>query len=235
MTTPDFHGFPADAADFFGELQFNNNRDWFEAQRARYAAHVQQPAQAFVAALGQRLQTLAPAIRYDTRLNGAGSIMRIHRDIRFSADKSPYKTNLGIMWWEGHGKKSEQPGFYFHLDVDGAWLAGGLYQFDKPTLLAYQRAVADDARGARLPAIVAAIADTPGLRIGGEQYKRVPRGYADDHPRADLLRYKGLFASTAPAPPAVWQSADLVDYCFAHCRAIYPLHVWLLELVGIAA
>lgn len=232
MTTEQFTGFSPDASDFFGELQFNNNRTWFEANKRRYAEQIQSPAQAFVEALGARLQSLSPNIRFDTRLNGSGSIMRIYRDVRFSADKSPYKTNLGVTWWEGVGKKTEQPGYYFHLDVEGGWLAGGLYQFDKPTMQTYQRAVDAEASGARLQTIVSAIRSENGFRVGGEQYARVPRSYAADHPRADLLRHKGLIAGGPPVPDAILHSAELVDYCFAQCRVIQPLIGWLVELTG---
>ena len=110
MSGQSFSGFPEEAARFLTQLSENNNRDWFNARKQVYANTIVTPAIAFVEAMGERLKYLSPHIQYDTRTNGQGSLMRIYRDIRFSKDKSPYKTWIGIRFWEGAGKKSELPG-----------------------------------------------------------------------------------------------------------------------------
>ncbi len=228
-----FEGFPPQAVQFFQDLAENNNKLWFDQHKKDYQTLIQQPAIAFVKALGERLMTLSPGITYDTRTNGAGSVMRIYRDTRFSADKTPYKTNLGIVFWEGEGKKTENPGVYFGLEVEGARLFAGHYQFTPPFLKTYREAVADDKLGGELQEVIAALS-AKGRRVEGEQYKRVPTGYGADHPRADLLRYKGLYTVTPPLDPAVVASPKLVDVCFQHASDVMPLHHWLVKVNTLA-
>ena len=116
----EFGGFPAASQQFLAELAANNRREWFQEQRERYQRDLLAPAQAFCVALGEQLQAIAPGIRYDPRANGQGSLLRIQRDTRFSRDKSPYKTVVGILFWEGPGKKMAHPAFGFELSAAGA-------------------------------------------------------------------------------------------------------------------
>ncbi len=175
------------------------------------------------------MQTLSDGIVYDTRTNGSGSLMRIHRDIRFSKDKTPYKIHISMMFWEGVGKKSENPGFGFRMDVTGGGVFSGMYGFNKPMLEAYRGAVADDKLGAELETTLESIRKAGDYEIGGEHYKRVPRGYDPEHKRADLLRYNTLYAHS-PIDPAVLTTPDLVDVCFEHCRKMFPLQQWLVKV-----
>lgn len=232
MATPKpFTGFPVESFTFFQNLITNNNRDWFQAHKQDYLDYIVSPAQSFVATLGQKLQTLSPDIIYDTRTNGSGSMMRIYRDIRFSPDKTPYKTYLGLVFWQGAGKKTECPAFYFGLDGEAAGLHVGMYQFPKPFLKAYRAAVADDITGTEFETALATVKSNGHYEFGGEQYARVPRGYPKDHPREALLRYKGFNASAPNLNPAVVASPDLVKVCFDHCRNMFPLHRWLVKVM----
>jgi uncharacterized protein (TIGR02453 family) len=227
---PSFPGFPREGLGFLGDLENNNNREWFEDHKGDYRAYVLEPAQAFVAALGERLKLLSPDIVYDTRTNGSGSIMRIYRDLRFSKDKTPYNPNLRVVFWEGAGKKTENPGFFFGMDAQGAALYGGMYSFPRPVLTAYQSAVADDALGSELEAALKSLGRAGGYEISGEQYKRVPAGYDPNQARADLLRYKGLFVRSPKIEPAVLVTPQLVEVCFEHCRNMEALHHWLVRV-----
>lgn len=226
----DFDGFPTDGLQFLADLRENNDREWFNARKSVYENALVKPAVAFIEALGERLKLISPELRYDTRLNGSGSMMRIYRDVRFSKDKAPYKTNLGIVFWQGNGRKIEMPGFYFHLAPGDVWIGGGLYRFPKQVIDPYRRAVDDPARGEALDAILADV-QAAGYRIHGEQYKRVPREYDKAHPRGDLLRYKGLFAGSDNIAIEHVTSPDLVDICFEQCTAVAPLQQWLAALV----
>ncbi len=230
MTMSDFDGFSPAAFQFLVELRANNNREWFNEHKQVYQEAIVEPALAFIVALGERLRAIHPDLNVDTRTNGAGSLMRIYRDTRFSKDKTPYKTNVGIVWWQGEGKKMERPGFYFHLAPESSWVGGGLYMFPPPALEAFQVAVDDPTRGAALQGVLEQL-QAKGFRIWGERYKRVPQGYSADHPRADLLKYKGLFAASPDFPPAVLGSPELVDACYDICAAQAPLQQWLLENV----
>ena len=227
---PTFEGFPAQGLAFLSDLERNNDRDWFQAHKEPYQQTVLAPTQDFVVALGERLQAISPGIRYDPRANG-GSILRIYRDLRFSKDKTPYNPNVRVGFWEGAGKRMENPSFLVRIQPDGVSLYAGVHVFPKPFLTAYREAVDDEGLGAELEAAMAAVRAAGGYTLGGEHYKRVPRGYETDHPRADLLRYNGLWAHTADAmDAALITTPGLVEACFKHLSTLAPLHHWLVEV-----
>ena len=224
-----FKGFGLDAQGFFQALGDNNSRQWFEDNRFLYEKEIRDPAEEFIQALGSRLAAEYPAIRFDTRRNGAGSLMRINRDIRFSPDKRPYKTNLGLIFWMGEGKKTEVPGFYFHIAVDQIFFYGGQHIFPKETLERYRATVAAEKTGKRLRSILDGLAGQ-GLPCFEEPaWKRVPRAYPADHPRADLLRFAGMGVAKTFAPDAIL-NASLVEECAKAATSMKPLLLWLLEM-----
>ena len=222
-----FNGFPEDTIQFYVEIADNNNKAWFEENKPRFKNHVQKPAQEFVEVLGERLRDLTPKMRYDTKLNGAGSIMRIYRDVRFSKDKTPYKTNLGIVFWSGEGKKMARPSYYFGLDATGADLHCGLYRFPDNWVDLYRQAVVHDELGPELERVLAELAEK-GYNVWGEKGKRVPRGYDKDHPRADLLLNKGLGVSAPRFTVADVSAVGLVDRCVDYARDMAAMVNWFL-------
>jgi len=225
-----FSGFPKKTVTFLRGLAANNNREWFAAHKREYETEVLEPAKAFVRAMGERLRRLSPEIKAEPRTDG--SLFRLFRDTRFSPDKSPYKTNLGIYFWEGRGSRLECSGYYFHLEPPTLMLGGGLYIFPRPLLERYRRAVADPDYGAELAAIVKKITSRPGYTLGGEHYKRVPAGFDAAPENAGLMRHAGLYAGCeAPIPPEL-HSAALVDYCWKRFKPMEPLHRWLTAMVG---
>lgn len=227
----DFDGMPAAGLAFLAELAENNDRDWFNANKQRYLDQVQGPAQALVVALGERLQRLSSGISYDSAANGSGSLMRIYRDTRFSRDKTPYKTAVSMSFWEGPSKREAFSGFYLRLSPRGAELYTGVHGFDRSRLERFREAVADERAGPALQTAMERVRAAGDYEVGGAHYRRVPRGYAPDHPRADLLRYNTLFAhhrGVAIAPNFV-TSAALVDQAAAHFAAMLPIHRWLVD------
>ena len=229
MNTTPFTHFPPEGIQFMHDLVQNNERDWFNPRKALYKTHIVEPAIAFIEAMGNRLQHLSPNIQYDTRTNGSGSLMRIYRDTRFSKDKTPYKEYVGIIFWEGPGKKTENPGFHLGLTGSGAEIHVGMHGFPKPMLAAYRQAVADDKLGGAFEEMVTAVTNT-GYTLGGEHYKRVPRGFDADHPRANWLRYATLYASSGNIPANIVTSEAFFDICFEHFERLYPLHNWLVQV-----
>ncbi|GAB4514388.1 MAG: DUF2461 domain-containing protein [Anaerolineae bacterium] len=225
-----FQGFPEAGLNFLTELGQNNNKEWFEAHKETYIAHVQKPAVAFVIALGEKLRSIAPDVQVDTRANGAGSLMRIHRDTRFSADKTPYKTAVAMMFWEGAGKKMESPAFGYHFEPHTGQSMAGIFAFPKHWLAAYREAVADEKLGAELAEAVDTVQRLDGYTVGTQTFKRVPQGYPADHPRADLLRYDGLHATGPEIDRVTLMSPELVDVCFELARNMAPIQRWLLKL-----
>lgn len=229
---PEFTGFPQAGLQFLRDLSANNNKDWFDTHKNTYIETVRTPAQALVAALGERLQGISPDIRFDTRTNGSGSLMRINRDVRFSADKSPYKTNIAMMFWQGPGKKMDMPGFGLQISPFGeTGTMGGMFGFSKTMLQAYREAVAHDDLGPALVEAVDAVRSAGEYRISGEHYKRVPRGFDADHPRAEWLKYAGLHATSPQIPDDVLTSPAMVDVCFDHFKNMAPIQQWLVRVM----
>ena len=232
MTTmTEFQGFPPDTLRFLHELSQHNEKGWFEANKTRYQDNILAHAPAFVEALGRRLQAgISPGIVFDTRANGAGSMMRIYRDTRFSRDKTPYKTNVAFVFWEGPNKKMENPSFGFQFGTFGAGLYGGVFGFTNELRDKYRAAVIDAKRGAALEEALAAVRAAGDYTIEGEQTKRVPAGFDAEHARANLLRYKGLYASSPQFDIQAVTTPELVDICYEHCRNMAPLQQWLVAV-----
>ncbi len=231
MDLQPFGGFPIDVLKFLHELSENNNKVWFDENKHRYSNGVIANVPAFVSALGERLQAeISPDITYDTRTNGAGSMMRIYRDTRFSRDKSPYKINIAFAFWEGPRKKMQNPSFGFQFGTFGTSLYGGVCGFQKDMMEAYRNAVVDDVLGQELEATIAIVQDVGEYEISAEMYKRVPRGFDPEHPRAELLKYKGLHASSPQFDVELVTSPELVDICFEHCKNMAPIQQWLVKV-----
>ncbi len=221
----EFNGFPVEALDFLADLSLNNHRGWFEENRATYEEHVIAPARTFVEAFGERLQARRPDIVADPRVDK--SIFRMHRDVRFSKDKSPYKTHLGFFFWEGSDKRS--PGFYVHIEPDKLIAGGGAYQFDKDQLANFRARAVDPTAGKALRRAVDALGDS-GLEVRGQHYKRVPRGMPAEHPNADLLLHNGLWLSAGERPlTESVHGPEFVDELFDLLEPYFELHGWLVE------
>lgn len=225
-----FSGFNKETVRFFNGLRRNNDRDWFAKHRAVYENQVMEPSKAFVVAMGERLRRAVPGIVAVPMINK--SIFRIYRDTRFSLDPSPYKTNLGLYFWEGRRSRMESPGFYFHLEPPDLYLGSGMYMFPDYFVTRYRRAVVDPKLGKELGKILAVLATRKDIEIGGKHYKRVPAGSDPGHPNAELLKHNGLWVGFEAKIPEEFYSARLVDYCFERYEPLVPLHRWLLKLAG---
>jgi uncharacterized protein (TIGR02453 family) len=225
-----FSGFTRETVRFFTALRKNNNRAWFERNRETYETQVMAPAKAFVTAMGERLKAIAPRVVAAPKVNK--SIFRINRDTRFSQDPSPYKTNLGIYFWDGLRSRMESSGFYFHIEPPNLILGGGMYVIPDNLLGRFRDALVDPKTGREIGKIVAAIRAVPGITVEGLHYKRVPAGFDPAHPNAELLKHKGLYGGVEMKIPAELFTASLVDYCFERFAPLAPLHRWLMKNLG---
>jgi uncharacterized protein (TIGR02453 family) len=230
MSDPRFKGFPESGLQFLADLSQNNNREWFNENKPIYLEYIVEPSKKFIETVGEQLQFIAPHIQYDTRTNGQGSLMRIYRDIRFSPDKTPYKTYVGIRFWEGSGKAKDNPGYSLWFDHTGAALHVGMHGFSKALLETYRNAVADGDRGPGLEKAISEVKKAGEYEVGSEHYKRVPRGYDKDHPRADLLRYNSLYVSSPRIQPDVLASPLLTEIVLSHFEKMAPVQRWLVKV-----
>lgn len=226
-TVAPFQGFPREGLEFLCALEQNNDKLWFDEHRSAYERHLLEPAKAFVNAVGVPLRQFAKDVRAEPRVNG--SIFRINRDTRFSKDKTPYKTHLDLWFWEGDGRSWGCSGFFFRLKPDSLILGAGIHQFEGGLLEAYRHAVIDPDAGASLATLVDGLRSR-GYDVGGESYKKVPRGFPADHARKQLLLHSGLTASVTRPAPLQAQAASFVDLCAQQFEAMADLHTWLVKL-----
>jgi uncharacterized protein (TIGR02453 family) len=229
MIMTEFNGFLPETVAFFNSLEKNNTRQWFEKHKQDYEIYVKNPSIDFVTAMGEVLTQIAPGIHAIPKVNQ--SLFRINKDTRFSTDKRPYKTNLGILFWEGRGKRMECPGFYFHVEKDQLMLGVGMHCFPKSFFGPYREAVVDKKPGATLQKAVRKVSGL-GYTIGEKKYKRVPSGYDPDHVNSEYLKFGGLTAMWMGKIPDAFFSDEIIDFSFAHFKKMAPIHEWLRENLG---
>jgi uncharacterized protein (TIGR02453 family) len=203
-----FRGWPAEALEFFEGLEADNSKTYWERNKAVYESQVRGPME-------ELLAELAPEW-------GEGRIFRPYRDLRFSSDKSPYKTHMGAMVGDG----------YVQLSAKGLGAGTGMWEMAPDQLDRYRQAVSEDRPGKTLAGIVAK-ARTAGLEVTGHDVlKTAPKGYPKDHPRIELLRYKGLI-TWKDWPAAAWLgTARAKDRVVEFLRLSKPLNGWLRAHVG---
>ena len=215
--------FTAESLKFLRGLKRNNRREWFNARRDKYEAHVRQPMLAFIEQLAVDLRDFAPDIVASPRT----SMYRIYRDIRFSENKTPYKTHVAASFPTRGLPKHAGAGLYFHVSPDEVWIGGGLYAPETSQLQAIREHIAGNVN--RLRAIV----ESPSFRrtigpLDGERLKRVPRGFPRDHEAAEYLRFRQFLAG-CDLPGAFATSPKLYATILKVFRQVAPLVRFLNE------
>jgi uncharacterized protein (TIGR02453 family) len=221
-------GFSDQTIQFLADLEQNNDRDWFAENKQRYEEVVREPALAFIRALGPHLAAISPHYKVSDKKMG-GSLMRVFRDTRFGADKTPYKTNIGIHVRHGAGKDVHAPGLYIHIALEGCFIGVGSWRPEPDSLAAIRQRIVDSPRG-----WVAARDDRTFRRyfeLTGDSLVRMPRGFTDDQPHADDLRRKDHTASAELGLDTVIGS-DFVGYCATRFAAATPYLRFVTRAVG---
>ncbi|HZS37932.1 MAG TPA: TIGR02453 family protein [Polyangia bacterium] len=198
--------------EFFADLERHNARPWFEANKARYLADVRDPFLRFIAALQPKLRKVSPHFDVDPKPVG-GSLFRIHRDVRFSTDKSPYKTHAAAHFPHARCDGSA-PGFYLRLSSEDGMMGAGVWHPEPPALGRIRDAIAE--KSAAWKRAVA------GLTLDGEQLKRVPKGYDAEHPMAEELKRKDFITGVEFTRREVC-APDFLDRFVGACRETSPL------------
>ena len=201
-------GFPEEALVFYEGLEADNSKAYWTDHKAVYERAVRQPLDALLA-------ELAPEF-------GTAKVFRPYRDVRFSKDKSPYKTAAAAVV-EGDGS------LYLQLGADGLYVGGGYWHTETDQVQRLRAAVDDDRSGRALQAVLDGLA---GWEVMGERLKRVPKPYSPDHPRADLLVHKTLAAGRRFEPAEWLHTAEGGERVAAAWRQVQPLNAWLARHVG---
>ena len=215
--------------EFFRELKENNNREWFQVNKQRYESQVREPLLNFITDFGIRLPEISPHFVADARRSG-GSLFRINRDIRFSKDKSPYKTAAGVQFRHESGKDVHAPGFYLHLEPDSIFAGVGIWHPDTKTLGKIRDAIVD--KPDRWQGILTESAFTEVYTLGGDSLKRAPKGYDPDHPLIEDLRRKDFIASTSFSEDEAC-APGFMDRYAESCRRAAPFMEFLTTSLGL--
>ncbi|MCF8571508.1 DUF2461 domain-containing protein [Gordonia sp. HY002] len=207
-----FTGFPEAALDFYDDLEIDNSRVFWEANRDVYRDAVAAPMTALVADLEDEF--------------GEAKVFRPYRDVRFSKDKTPYKTHQGAFV-----AVAPATGYYVQIGAPGVRVGAGFYHAEPERLAFLRRAIDDDLHGAELEKLVESLRRR-GWEIGGDRLKTAPRGWAKDHPRIDLLRHRSLIVDRDYGFDEIIHSSALVDEIRKHWRQTRPLLDWCVRHGG---
>lgn len=217
--------FPFKTQKFLKKLKNNNNREWFKSHKNEYEELFLKPAQAFVEQIGLHLFDINPEFNAIPKIDK--SIFRLHRDVRFSKNKDPYKTNLGVLFWEGPGKKMESSGLYFHIDTKNYFIATGMYQFTKDQIKKYREFISIEDNGKELDKIVKQI-EKKGYSLGGKTFKKVPRGYDKEYKYANLLLHSGVYVYKESNINDL-KNNDIIKFTIKTYNEIKSLQDWLVK------
>jgi uncharacterized protein (TIGR02453 family) len=204
---------------FLADLRANNDREWFAANKHRYEDHLLEPALAFIADFAPRLAKISPQFRADPRPSG-GSLFRIYRDTRFSKDKSPYKTNVGLHFRHEEAKDRHAPSFYLHIGPGEVFAGGGIWHPGTEGATHIREAIVADPERWRKATRTGAFAKR--LELGGDSLKRVPSWAVSEHAFAGDLRRKDFFGWARLSEEDV-VAPGFVDEYAQICRAADPL------------
>ena len=220
---PDQTFFTAELFGFLRQLKRHNDREWFARNKDRYQRVLAEPALRFITEFAGPLAKLSPHFVADAR-PARGSLFRIYRDTRFSADKRPYKTHAGIRFAHESGKDVHGPVFYFHLEPENCFAAAGVWHPDSRILTRIRSAiVATPERWQKA---------TRRLELEGESLTRPPKGFPPDHPFVEDLKRKDFIASVALSEEQVCSPRLMRDFTSA-CKSMLPLAEFTTKALGL--
>src|SRR5215831_4930539 len=216
--------------EFLSELRSHNNRDWFQTNKERYEEQVRDPMLRFITDLGPGLRKINPHIVADAS-PVRGSMMRIYRDIRFSKDKSPYKTYAAAHFWHANGKDGAVPAYFLHVEPGNSVIGGGIWQPEPKALKKLRDTIAGDPKGWGRATTGGALGST--CRMAGESLKRPPAGYDPAHPFIEDIKRKD-FAISTPLTDHEVTGDDFLDLVLHRLRATAPFVQFLSNAVGLS-
>ena len=224
----DFAGFPRDTLVFLSDLAKNNHREWFNKHKDRYERSFLMPALAFIEAMQKPLAKVAPMLKVEPKKMG-GSLMRIYKDTRFSKDKTPYKTNIGIQFRHQIGKDVHAPGIYMHIAADECFLGAGIWRAPSDVLRTLRTSLAENPQTWTKAKNAKAFRST--YELYDDRLKSAPRGFDKDHPILADIRLRS-FIGMCPLERSEIQSQDLVKLTTQRVKNARPLMEFLCESLG---
>jgi len=222
-----FNGFSKKSLKFLKEIESNNTKEWFELHKPDYQELILEPSRAFVNEMGEHLQALVPTINAIAKINA--SLFRIYRDTRFSKNKTPIKTRIGIIFWQGHAKRMASSSFYLQFDPKALMFAAGIRAFKPEVLAAYRLYLKKESNRQSLHNILENI-KANGYALPAQRYKRYPKGFDVATSHAYLALFDCMYAFKIIPPNKTFFTPDLVHTAYDVYEDLFPLQQWVYEM-----
>ncbi len=224
----EFNGFSKKALPFLESIRQNNNKEWFELHKLEYEELILNPSRAFVQEMGEHLQALEPTINFEPKINK--SLFRIYRDTRrMGANKLPLKHRIGIIFWQGGGKRLQSSSFYLHFSPDELFVSVGVRWFEKPMLDAYREYIKDAYKREELNNLLHSLMKK-GYSVIDKGYKRFPRGVTQNMTNIHLFLYKGMATYKLLEPQLIEDGEKLIDTLYKIYEDMLPLQQFMYEV-----
>ncbi len=222
-----FKGFSKKGIEFLKDVEKNNTKEWFETHRHIWQKEIRDKSISFVLEMGETLQILEPTINFEPKTGK--SLFKIYRDTRFSKDKTPIKSKIGHIFWQGDDHKMQSSSFYLHYNKDSYFIASGIRAFKPPLLKKYREYIKNQNHAKTLHDILKEI-QNKGYSLPEDRYKRVPKEFDDDFEYKEITLFKSMFAYKEFTIDEVFFSQKIVDRCFTIYKDLHPLQKWVYEM-----
>ena len=222
-----FNGFSKEGIEFLKKLEVNNTKAWFENNRTIWEKHILLPNTNFVQEMGETLQILVPTIHFKPKVSG--SLFRIYRDVRFSKDKTPMKSKIGLLFWQGQAHRMQSSSFYMHYDKSSYFIASGIRAFKPPLLKTYRAYLKHKKHRASLHVILEELKQK-GYNIPEPKYKRVPAEFDKEEEYIYLTKYGAMFSYIEFKIDDVFFSSDIIDKLFNIYQDMAKLQEWVYKM-----
>lgn len=222
-----FNGFKKEGIEFLKELKNNNSKEWFETNRHIWQKYILEPNIEYIEEMGETLLILSPSINAKPKVSG--SLFKIYRDIRFSKDKTPMKSKIGLLFWKGSSHRMQSSSFYMHYDKDSYFIATGIRGFKPPLLKAYREYIKNELNAKALDEILTEL-KSKGIDIVEPHYKKYPKGFDKESKYAYLSLYNSMYAYENHPLDETFFSLAIVDKNFEFYQTTQKLFDWIYEL-----
>jgi uncharacterized protein (TIGR02453 family) len=223
-----FNGFHKDTIKFLNQIQQNNNKIWFENHKQDYIDIIKIPSQAYINEMGEHLIALVPSIKAVAKVGG--SLFRIYRDIRYSKDKTPLKSKIGFLFWQGNSHRMQSASFYMHYDSVEIFYATGIRNFKPPLLKAYREYIKNSKNAKKLDDIFKNLL-AKGYKIPDAHFKRYPNGFKEENEYSYLSLLNAVYAyKIFPIDNIFFTNEEFIDRGYNIYEDMLDLHNWVYEL-----
>ena len=223
----EFKGFRKEGIDFLKELKDNNSKEWFLNHRYVWERSILEPNRAFIKDMGETLQILVPTINALPKVGG--SLFRIYRDTRFSNDKTPMKSKIGLLFWQGTSHRMQSSSFYMHYDKNEYFVATGIRNFKPPLLKVYREYIKDEKNRETLHVELERLKDL-GYLLPEPRYKRVPKDFDKNDRYAYLSLFGAMYAYKIFSIDDIFFTQELLDRLFQIYNDMLELQKWVYEM-----